>query len=173
MERLKEFLKENYERLMNTPGSENDVAIGFAIGVLVSFTPLIGLHTVLTIVIAYVLGRSVGAGIIGTLIFNPLTWAMIATANITVGKMLLGKTKPHTVRIEEGLGGFARLWEAGSHIFYPYLLGGLVLGTIAAVVGFVLTKRSLITYRKQVYERRKRKREAKVVKNESNATHTA
>lgn len=162
MNRIREHLAKNYDALMNTPGKINDVAAGFTIGVIVSFTPLVGLHTALTILLAYLLNKSIGAGIIGTLVFNPLTAPLIFSASILVGRTILRiepGAKPLTM--DPTLSGIHQMWSAGSGMFYSWMAGGLILGAAAGVVSFFLVRRSMTTYQTRIYIKRKMKKEGR------------
>ncbi len=153
----REYLKENYEKLMNTPGRISDVAAGFAIGVFISFLPLIGLHMALTVAIAFLLRKSMGAGIIGTLVFNPLSAPIILMTNIKLGRLILGaKQQSITVTVNADLTGIQKLWETSIGVFQPYMIGGLILGSIASAVSFFMVKRSLGTYRERIYLRKRK-----------------
>ena len=59
------------QRVLRMPGSPYSLAAGFACGVAVSFTPLIGFHLVLAAVLAYLIRANVIASWAGTIFGNP------------------------------------------------------------------------------------------------------
>ena len=59
------------------PASPYAIASGFACGAMVSFTPLIGLHFVLAIFLAYMIRGNFIAALIGTIVGNPITFPFI------------------------------------------------------------------------------------------------
>ncbi len=147
-----------WDDLMNTPGQINDVAGGFAIGLLVSFTPLIGLHVFLTFLITLWLRKSFGAAVLATLLFNPLTAPIFWAAELEVAALILGKPDfilPETMTFN--LAGFKTLVFSFENVFYSLFFGGMVLGIPVSYMSYVSVKRSLIAYRKRIYERRKKR----------------
>lgn len=64
-------------RIGRLPGSEYSIASGFACGAAMSFTPLVGLHFVLSAVLAWVIRANPIAALIGTVVGNPWTFPFI------------------------------------------------------------------------------------------------
>jgi len=65
------------------------VAASFAIGVAIAFTPLLGLHFVLALVIALLLKLNKLDVVLGTLVVNPLTLGPVSAAALPVGRFLV------------------------------------------------------------------------------------
>src|ERR1035441_4847793 len=65
------------------------VAASFAIGVAISFTPLIGLHWILALLLALILKLNKVDVLLGTLVVNPLTLPAVAAIAIPIGRLLL------------------------------------------------------------------------------------
>lgn len=65
------------------------VAASFAIGVAISFTPLIGLHWIIALLLALILKLNKVDVLLGTLVVNPLTLPAVAAAAIPIGRLLL------------------------------------------------------------------------------------
>ncbi|MFV0322243.1 MAG: DUF2062 domain-containing protein [Alphaproteobacteria bacterium] len=57
--------------------AEDSLAAGFAWGVAISFTPLLGFHLLLTIIACKLHRKNIWAGIMGTFIGNPITFPFI------------------------------------------------------------------------------------------------
>ena len=77
-------------RLSDTPHA---VALGFAIGVFTAATPFLGTHMVMAVLLAWVIGGSVVAALLGTFVGNPLTYPLIWYSTYEVGNLMLrGKT---------------------------------------------------------------------------------
>ena len=72
--RTKKYINLSIKRMK---GSPRDLAAGFATGLAISFTPFIGLHTLLAILSAWIISASMAAAIIGTLFGNPWTFPFI------------------------------------------------------------------------------------------------
>ncbi len=69
-------------RLKVTPHS---AALGFAAGAAISCTPLLGLHFVIALAIAFVTGGSMIAAMLGTAFGNPLTFPLLFAASYWIG----------------------------------------------------------------------------------------
>jgi hypothetical protein len=65
------------------------VAASFAIGVAISFTPLIGLHWIIALILAIILRLNKVDMLLGTLVVNPLTLPAVAAVAIPIGRFLL------------------------------------------------------------------------------------
>jgi uncharacterized protein (DUF2062 family) len=78
-------------RMGRLPGSAYYIAAGFACGVAVSVTPLIGLHILMGVLACALLRASVVAMVIGTLIAgNPWTFPLIWMGTYKTGHWLMG-----------------------------------------------------------------------------------
>ena len=64
-------------KLIRVKDSVDKLAIGFACGAMVSFTPFIGFHFFLAIIFAFILRGNIVASLIGTFIGNPFTFPFI------------------------------------------------------------------------------------------------
>jgi uncharacterized protein (DUF2062 family) len=153
-----EYLGHRIRRLPDTP---HRVALGFACGVFVSFTPFFGLHFLLAVGLARLVRGNLIAGLIGTAVGNPLTFPLIASVSLGLGRRILGHgvTGRDFSRIVDafwqatvGLGqsllslvGFGeaqwgKLARLLVDVIWPYFVGGLLPGLVAAIAGYYLTR---------------------------------
>jgi uncharacterized protein (DUF2062 family) len=113
--------------------NRRNVTRAFALGLLISFVP-IPVHFLLATVLALTFRLNIPAAILGTFLTNPLTMVPMYMGAYWVGSHLLG-INTHPV-------AFAMTWEwlttSLLPIWKPFLLGCLVLGLGAAVVGYAL-----------------------------------
>lgn len=65
------------------------VAASFAIGVAIAFTPLLGLHFVMALVIAVLLKLNKLDVVLGTLVVNPLTLGPVSAVALPVGRFVV------------------------------------------------------------------------------------
>lgn len=77
-------------RLARMPDTPYRVAAGVACGAAVSFTPFLGLHVGLALVVAFVMRANLLAAAIGTIIGNPWTFIPIWALTYWVGARILG-----------------------------------------------------------------------------------
>ena len=139
-------------RLRRLPGSPHSIALGFACGVLASFTPFFGLHILLAMALAWILRVSVVASALGTAVGNPLTFPLIVTTAIGVGRRLLGLAppaagteEPYTTLLQPA--ELAARWhELLDSVLLPYAVGGMAIGFPIAVGGYLLLRSVVAGY---------------------------
>ena len=144
-----------HKRLHRLPDSPHRIALGFACGAFVSFTPFFTLHFFLAAGFAWALRGNILASIFGTAVGNPLTFPLIATGSLWLGRALLGRGGGES-NFEAVTHAFAEafnsLWATTQSwfgygpsmldglllflddVFLPYLIGGIGPGLICAVI---------------------------------------
>jgi len=163
---IRSYLRDYYQNLMEIPGKENDIATGFAIGIFISFSPWIGLHIILIFLVTRLFKKSFGAGVLASLVFNPITAPFLWTIEYRVGKLVMSIFNGYNApSLKISFTEFSVLWDNIVTAFYPIFFGGLVLGVPASLLSYFLVQRSLRLYRKRVYgkvsERLKARQEKK------------
>lgn len=146
-------------RLRRLPDQPQKIGRGVAAGVFISFTPLHGLHFLAAAGIAWVIGGNILAALLATFVGNPITFPFIAYASTWLGRELLGTHgrlsakkilnesadasmqvwHNFTAMFGHGTPHWDRLGSFYHDIYQPYMVGGLILGIIAAVVAHYLT----------------------------------
>ncbi len=164
-------------RMRRLPDSPHRIALGIAFGVWVCFTPFFGFHMLFAALMAWGLGGNILAALAATFLGTPITFPFIAAMCMAVGRQILGlnhgygdvqavlnafyETGQSLWLSIKGLFGFgpgghvdlgAFWWE----ILLPYLIGGLVIGTVLAVASYFAAKPSVAAFQKS---RRKKLRE--------------
>ena len=78
-------------RIARLPGTSYYIAAGFATGVAISFTPFVGFHLILAGLVTWMLGGSLVAMALGTLISgNPWTFPFIWISSYKLGQLMMG-----------------------------------------------------------------------------------
>lgn len=77
-------------RLIKLKGSPKSVAIGVACGAAVSFTPFVGAHLILAMILAWCFRGNIAAAALGTAVGNPWTFPFIWFAVLYMGCRILG-----------------------------------------------------------------------------------
>ena len=85
--RSSRYIVYRLRRLCDTPHA---VALGFAVGVFTAVTPFLGTHMAMAALLAWVIGGSVVAALLGTFIGNPLTYPVFWYSTYEVGDLMLG-----------------------------------------------------------------------------------
>lgn len=171
-----EYIAHRIRRLPDTP---HRIALGFACGAMVSFTPFFGLHFILAAALAWVVRGNILAGLIGTLVGNPLTFPLIAWISMALGRRILGtgltgrdfeRVMDAFVLVGEGLWQtFLSLFGIGtsqwgkvtliwSEVALPYLVGGLLPGLVTAIALYYVVRGVVAAYQAARAARRLRRR---------------
>ncbi len=118
-------------RILRLSGSTHSIALGLSIGLGVSFTPLIGVHLIQAIIIAWILRANIFASIMGTFVGNPWTFPFFWWAGFSLGNFLFG------IFGIKGAGELPRdltlpiIWDMVFSepltLFLPWMLGGYLL----------------------------------------------
>lgn len=177
--RAAQYVRHRVRRLPDTP---EKISRGIWAGVFTSFTPFYSVHFFIAMAIAKLMRGNILASLMGTFFGNPLTYLPIAWSALTTGHWLLGTRMDRTLLdVPEGKdfcrigcqfgNAFHDLWHNfkaiftdakmdwhGLHmfydeVFYPYMIGGILPGIVAATVCYYLSVPVI-----QVYQNRRRKR---------------
>ena len=143
-------------------GSPHAIALGFAVGVMVSFTPFIGFHFIAGGLLALVLGGSVIASAFGTFVGNPLTFPFIWYGIYKFGNLILGTDGDFNPDVL--VSGFEKLWAGISDfsadvllgafdILWPLLkpmtVGSVPMGILAGMLFYVPVLKAVKSYQRR------------------------
>jgi hypothetical protein len=155
---LKKKYKETLSKLTKLQGGPRYIAMGVAIGVFIGITPTIPFHTILAIIMAFILRGSKPAAIISVWISNPATIPFFYYASYKTGHLFLLETseKPQLNLLLNALKSSTPLvekWNIIETFFHHHfetactiLAGGVILAIIPAILSYFVTLRSLNTY---------------------------
>ena len=127
-------------RLLALDDTPERIALAFALGVFLAFSPLLGLHTVLGLIIAFALGLNRVAVLLGVWVNNPSTMVPIYLAAAYVGGLFVG-FPPDRPMPQFAWGD---LWHPSfwlqmfrhRHMLRPILLGSTILSFISALLSY-------------------------------------
>ena len=132
-------------RLRRLSATPHAIALGFAAGTFVAVTPYIGTHLIMAALIAWIIGGSIVAAILGTFLGNPLTYPFLWYASYEVGNLLLGgKVTKKRIDLSQGLfySSFDHLWP----ILKPMALGSIPVGLAVATACYFLVRPMVDAY---------------------------
>jgi hypothetical protein len=145
-----------WHRVLQLRATPHEVALGFAIGVFTACTPFLGIQTILAVVLAFVFRVSMPAAFLGTFVSNPLSWPAIWSASYVSGALLLGQDPTYAANhlgetadvisaivMAPSSQTFAAALDNLSPIVEPMLVGGLLVGSIAAIFSYYPTRRAV------------------------------
>ena len=132
------------QRIKRMPGSTLSIAIGAAWGAAVSFTPFLGLHLLVGLMLAYLTRGNLLACLFATFIGNPWTFPIFFYLDYRLGAFIITEFGGTVKSIGNTLPSFMAAFIADpaaliGALFMPIVIGCLVLGTIAWFAGFGFT----------------------------------
>lgn len=164
-------------RIRRLPDPAHRISRGVATGVFVCFTPFFGMHFVLATAISWAIRGNILAALLATFFGNPLTFPIIAEISLEIGTRLLGL--PHNVHLAQIVEAFShavgdvwrnllavftadqaewlglrRFWD---RVMFPYFIGGLAPGFVAAMVAYFATTPVITAYQKRRVKRLKKR----------------
>ena len=182
-----EYLGHRVRRLPDTP---HRIALGFATGILASFTPFFGAHILIAAAVAKLVRANMVAALIGTLAGNPLTFPLIAWVSLGLGRRILGygASGENFERLSDAFGEAASgLWSSllalvgrgesqwgrlepfFHYVLWPYFVGGLLPGLAAALAGYLLLRPLVAAYQARRRDRMRARAHDRLVAEKSEA----
>lgn len=156
-------------RLRRLPDQPHRIGRGIGAGLGVSFTPLFGFHFVSAAAVAWLIGGNVLAALLATFAINPVTVPFVAVLALSTGRWILGQhgdLGPQVI-FGEFSAASEELWnnvlapfgpreahweQLGDfffQIFWPYMIGGIIWGTIIGVAAHYLSVPVIRAYHKR------------------------
>ncbi len=131
------FLK----RLFALKDTPERISLAFALGVFLAFSPLLGLHLFLGVVLAFLFGLNRIALLLGIFVNNPWTLIPIYSAGTYLGGLLVGfPPRPNLPSFD-----WQALWSSSFwlqlvsqwHILKPMMLGSFILSILVSAFSYV------------------------------------
>ncbi len=153
-------------RILRVGDSTHKVALGLAIGLGVSFTPLLGTHFIQAGIVAYLLRGNVFTAMLGTFIGNPSTFPFFWWAGFSFGAFLfsvLGIEGTGDLPDHMSLHMFWDMaWSEPLTLFLPWMLGGYILFAVSVptsyFVYYYLIELAKKAKAKALHEKREKKK---------------
>ncbi len=138
-------IRERLVSIFRVDDSPHRVALAFAIGVFLAFFPVMGLHTILALSVAWVGRFSVPVLIAGTFVNNPWTIAPIYGGALWFGLFLTGSSPP-SLRIEWKEMEIIAIWDALKPVLWPFCVGAIASGVIAGLIAYFIARPIIQAY---------------------------
>lgn len=122
------------------------IAAAFAVGVFIGMSPFLGIHTVLGLALAWQLKLNKFVTLIGVYVTNPWTIVPIYSFGTWVGAKVMGLDNiiPAIDWSHITLLGFIENFRP---LLAPFVLGSLLVGSIAALIGYMTVYRMVMKNR--------------------------
>jgi uncharacterized protein (DUF2062 family) len=145
------FAAQRIRRILGADDTPERLAVAWALGVAIGLSPLLGLHTAIALLLAYILRLNKVDVLLGTLIINPWTLTVYFPAAAFLGRWLTGVPlrRIEIPRLADVLDAAA--WRERAQWLKPLLLAwGVGAGVIALLAGaatFFLLRRFIVRHR--------------------------
>ena len=140
---MTEGLRRTLRLILHTGDTAHRTALAFGIGVFIAFSPFLGLHIWIALLVSVLFRLNRVAMLVGTYLNNPWTFAPIYLAGTSLGCFLLGIPTAGLSGINWNLHGrdfYRNVWHVLRRYFWPLMLGSTLLGLVCAVLGYLLVR---------------------------------
>ena len=134
-----------YLRFIRLRGEPNELALGMAFGVFTGMMPIMPFQIAAAVTLAIFFKGSKITAALGTWISNPLNWYFIYFYNFKLGAFILRIPEENTIFSsvmqaiqagEESMAIVGKILGAGGMGLAAFLVGGFVMGVVAAVPSY-------------------------------------
>ena len=132
-------------QLLHVKEPPHRTALALAVGVFIAFSPAYGFHLATVVFCTWAFRLNFVALMVGALINNPWTIVPILAATFWTGFRLLGM--PDVPQMSWTHLDFQSLYRQILPYVVPFVVGGLVLSTVGAILAYPLTYWLLTQYR--------------------------
>lgn len=139
-------------QLLHLGDSPERTALAFSVGVFLSFSPFIGLHTALAILVAFVFRLNRVAVLIGAYVNTPWTFAPVASFGTAVGFYALGtESTLSAIQWDSMLSEtfWQQMFSDVNHLLLPFLVGNLILSLLASLISYLIMRRILLRHHRR------------------------
>lgn len=168
-----------FHRVARLPGTPYAIAGGLACGAAISFTPFLGMHIVLSALLAWIIRANIISSVIGTVVGNPWTFPFIWVWVFELGHWMGAGTGGHGTENLDFIGLFGKileavlrldvpyLFEAAWPVFWPMLAGSIPTAVVVWMAVYVPLKPVVATYQRRRRARRSRRQRRRATKMET------
>lgn len=129
-------LREELRQIMSLKESPHRIAMAFAVGIFIGMSPLLGIHTILGIAVAWQFKLNRLVTLIGVFVTNPWTIVPIYTFGTWIGAKLLG-IENIIPRIDWANISFLGFVNEFRPVLMPFIIGNTVVGIVSAVISYI------------------------------------
>lgn len=170
-----------FHRVARIPGSSYSIAAGFACGAAISMTPFVGLHFVISAIVAYIMRANILASAIGTAVGNPWTFPFIWVWIYNVGLWIIGSGHINATEVDfatifstsmEALIRFdiVYLVQTSGPVLWPMLIGSIPTAIVTWLIFYTPLQPIISRYQAARHHRRTKSKRRKE-KNKAEQLH--
>ncbi len=145
------YFKDTFRSIFNVKDTPRRIALAFAMGVFMGISPLLGLHYILALFLAWILRLNKLVAVVGVSVNNPWTIVPISSFCVWIGAKLMG-IKQVLPEVDWGsvslTGVMTKLTDLDNFILLVKELMPLI-GTISAVISYFIIQPLATKYQKK------------------------
>lgn len=155
-----EPFKKAYYRFLKIRGNPREIALGFALGIFVSMTPFMGLHTAIAVPLAALFKWNKFSAALAVWISNPLSAPAIYGITYYIGAKVLLIQDGYKLPAEFSLDALFYTLRSAPEIIGILTVGGIVVGLPLAVLGYYFSLKAITEYRESIRSKLEQKKAA-------------
>jgi uncharacterized protein len=153
----RERLNNAYRRFLKLRGEPREIALGFALGIMIGMSPFFGVHIVLAVFLAAIFKWSKLTAAIGVQITNVFTAPFIYPIIYWVGSRVLGISEVPSLD-GVNLSSAIELIKRTPLIMVDLLVGGIILGLPLSIASYWIVLKTIENYRSRIKPRFSKRR---------------
>ncbi len=155
------YFKDTFRSIFNVKDTPQRIALAFAMGVFMGISPLLGLHYILALFLAWILRLNKLVAVVGVSVNNPWTIVPISSFCVWIGAKLMG-IKQVLPEVDWGsvsltgvmtkltdLDNFILLVKELMPLIKSFFVGSFLIGTISAVISYFIIQPLATKYQKK------------------------
>jgi uncharacterized protein (DUF2062 family) len=137
-------------RIGRLPGTPTSIAVGFACGAAVAFTPFVGFHLAIALIFAWLVRGNPWAAGIGTLLANPWSVPVILYGIYHIGAWMLRESSQHHLPRDVGS---LYILRHPLEVLLPMTLGSLPIVVAVWFISFFAARQLVTGYHRRRQQR--------------------
>jgi uncharacterized protein (DUF2062 family) len=146
-------MRQGFDRFIRLRGSPKEIAYGFAIGILISLTPTMGIQTPTVIILSAIFKWNKISAIMGVWITNAFTAPFIYGITYMTGAKILNYDNVQP--IDFSLSTFVSLLKSAPEMFLAMAVGGIIWGIPLSLLSYFIAYFSVRKYQESMGKKRK------------------
>ena len=130
------MFREKLRQIISLSESPHRIASSFAIGIFIGMSPLLGIHTLLGIAVAYSLKLNKFITLVGVYVTNPWTIVPIYSFGIWLGARIMHIDKIIPA-IDWSHMTFSIFIKDFGHLLLPFIVGSTTFAFVSAILSYI------------------------------------
>lgn len=143
-------LKKAYDRLIKIRGHPREIALGFALGIFIGFSPTVGFQMAIAIFFAALFKWNKVSSAVGVWISNPLTIPFIYGLTYLVGAKIMGIRNANHLSGHLNELAIQSLLSKAPEIIWALIIGGVIVGLPFAIAGYYFCYSAVQRYQEDI-----------------------